>query len=155
MKTIFKIFLITLLLALYAGCNSATYEIVEVEEVVDIKTEKTQASDIKEEPTVTDNNTNENKVTDNKFTDKQVTSKFFAIQIGAFNKENNASSFTDKAKNSLSGQDISYKNVEGMYKVRLGSFTNVGEASDILKFVQEKGFTDSFIVELTYYKMEK
>jgi cell division protein FtsN len=154
MKTTIKLIFLGIIMAFYAGCNSATYEIIEVEEVVDIKPEKSTISDIKEEPTTTENSVSENKVNDNKFTDKQMTAKIFAIQIGAFNREDNASSFTDKAKNKLAGEDVSYKNVEGLYKVRLGSFNNVSDAAALLQIIQQKGFTDSFIVELTYYKVE-
>ncbi len=145
MKTICRILSLVILITLYAGCNSSIYEIVEVEEPVEIKQEKSPITDIKEEP----------KITENKFTDKQIMSKTYSIQIGAFNNEDNASNFTDNARNSLSGQDIYYKNIEGLYKVRLGNFNNRGDAIVFLGKIQEKGFSDSFIIELTYYKIEK
>jgi cell division septation protein DedD len=149
MKTTCRILSLVLIITLYTGCNSAIYEIVEVEEPVEIKPEKSPITDIKEDIK------EEPKITENKFTDKQLVSKTYSIQIGAFNQENNASQFTDNARNILSGQEIYYKDIEGLYKVRLGNFTSKAEAIAFLGKIQENGFSDSFIVELTYYKVEK
>lgn len=149
MKALYKIFAFIILVVFYSGCNSTIYEIIEVEEPVEIKPEKTEVPDIKEDIT------EEPKITDNKFTDKQLMTKTFAIQIGAFNSEVNATGFTDKAKKSLKGQDIYVKNIEGLYKVRLGNFNSKEEAISLLEKIQGSGFSDSFVVELTYYKVEK
>ena len=132
----------------YFGCNSTIYEIVEVEEPVEIKPEKTFNNDIKEEIS------EEPKFTENKFTDKQMISKTFAIQIGAFNEESNASRFTDQARKKISNSEIYFKDIDGLFKVRLGNFSSKTDAISILEELQAKGFNDSFIVELTYYKVE-
>jgi cell division septation protein DedD len=148
MKAYFKIIAFILLGLFYFGCNSTMYEIVEVEEPVEIKPEKTSNNDIKEEIS------EEPKVTENKFTDKQMISKTFAIQIGAFNEESNASRFTDKARKQISNSEIYFKDIDGLFKVRLGNFSSKSDAMTILEELQAKGFNDSFIVELTYYKVE-
>lgn len=148
MKAYFKIIAFILLSLFYFGCNSTMYEIVEVEEPVEIKPEKTSNNDIKEEIS------EEPKVTENKFTDKQMISKTFAIQIGAFNEESNASRFTDKARKQISNSEIYFKDIDGLFKVRLGNFSSKSDAMTILEELQAKGFNDSFIVELTYYKVE-
>lgn len=148
MKAILKIVALILLALFYFGCNSTIYEIVEVEEPVEIKPEKTANNDIKEEISETP------KVTENKFTDKQIISKTFAIQLGAFNEESNASKFTDKARKQTSNTEIYYKDIDGLFKVRLGAFNNKSDAAAILEQLQTAGFNDSFIVELTYYRVE-
>lgn len=133
-----------------AGCNSSIYEIVEVEEPVEIKEEvkppvaETQ-EEIKEEP----------KLPDNKFTDKQVVSKNYVVQIGAFSEELNASKYTRKAKQSYPGEDIYYKDIDGLFKVRLGNFDSKTDAITMMEKLKSTGFPDSFVVELTYMKVEK
>ena len=127
----------------FTGCNSTIYEIIEVEEPVEIKEEvKSPVSEIKEDPTPTEN----------KFSEKQVVSRSYVIQIGAFNDEANAEKFSNSAKTSLSGQDITLKNIDGLYKIRLGGFNNKEEAIEYLNTAKDAGFSDSFVVELTYLK---
>lgn len=146
LKNIIKVFFIIVLFALYTGCNSAIYEIVEVEEPVEeIKEEvKPPVTEIKEDT----------KPTENKFSEKQVVSRNYVIQIGAFNDEVNAEKFTNSAKNKLSGMDIIVKNIEGLYKIRLGNFTSKEDALSFLNKAKDAGFGDSFVVELTYLKQE-
>lgn len=139
-----KIFFIIALFALYTGCNSAIYEIVEVEEPVEeIKEEvKPPVTEIKEDT----------KPTENKFSEKQVVSRNYVIQIGAFNDQNNADIFTISAKRKMSGEDIVVKNIDGLYKIRLGNFNSKEDAINFLNKTKEAGFSDSFVVELTYIK---
>lgn len=153
-KTIFKLItLSTLGLFLYSGCNSAIYEIIEVEEPVEIKEEKTEVAEIKEE--IKEESKEEPKE-EIKFSDNQQISTTFAIQIGAFDRERNATKFTNKARTRLTDHDIYYKDVEGLYKVRLSTtYNSFDEALVMLKDLWERGFSDSFIVRLTYYKSEK
>ncbi len=137
----------------FTGCNSTIYEIIEVEEPVEIKEEvKAPVSDIKEdtEPTSITSTT----PTENKFSEKQVVSRSYVIQIGAFNDEVNAEKFTNSAKNKLASQDIVLKNIDGLYKIRLGGFNSKEEAIDYLNTAIDAGFSDSFVVELTYVKQE-
>lgn len=134
------------LFVFYAGCNSAIYEIVEVEEPVEeIKEEvKPPVTEIKEDT----------KPTENKFSEKQVISRNYVIQIGAFNNEANAEKFTSSARNKLNGMDIIVKNIEGQYKIRLGNFDSKEDALNFLTEAKDAGFMDSFVVELTYIKQE-
>ena len=134
-----------MLFGVYSGCNSAIYEIVEVEEPVEIKEEvKPPVSEIKEDP----------KPVENKFSEKQVVSRSYVIQIGAFNDETNAEKYSNSARSKLTGHDITLKNIDGLYKIRLGSFNNKEEAINYLNIAKEAGFSDSFVVELTYLKQE-
>ncbi|MBL8017024.1 MAG: SPOR domain-containing protein, partial [Ignavibacteria bacterium] len=55
-------------------------------------------------------------------------------------------------KNKLSGQEIYYKDIDGLYKVRLGSFSSKEDAIGFLSNAKNAGFPDSFVVELTYVK---
>lgn len=140
---LFSFFIVLLLV--YSGCNSAIYEIVEVEEPIEIKEEvKPPVSDIKED----------SKPNENKFSEKQVVSRTYVIQIGAFNDEDNAENFSSLAKSKISGQQITLKNIDGLYKIRLGSFNNKEDALKHLYIAKNAGFSDSFVVELTYLKQE-
>jgi cell division protein FtsN len=134
------------LFALYTGCNSAIYEIVEVEEPIEeIKEEvKPPVTEIKEDT----------KPPENKFSEKNVVSRTYVVQIGAFTDEENAERYSGSAKNKISGYDITVKNIEGLYKIRLGSFATKEEAINILNMAKNAGFGDSFVVELTYIKQE-
>lgn len=160
-KTIYKLIILTVLCVfLYSGCNSAIYEIIEVEEPVEeIAEEKTTSEEItavteetKEEPK--DEIKLESSITDNKFTDKQQIAKTYAIQLGAFNGEENASRLTINAAKRLSEYQVYYKDIEGLYKVRFGNYNNLDEAKILLEEIRQRGFKDSFIVELTYYKVD-
>lgn len=143
LNKLYSFLILGFLILTYNGCNSAIYEIVEVEEPVEIKQETKQpVSEIKEDT----------KPIDNKFSEKQVVSRTYVIQIGAFTDEDNAEKFTNSAKNKLSGQEIYYKDIDGLYKVRLGSFSSKEDAIGFLSNAKNAGFPDSFVVELTYVK---
>ena len=145
-----KIFAIIVVISglVYTGCNSPIYEIVEVEEPIEIKEEPKQetppVSDIKEDT----------KPSENKFSEKNVISKSYIIQIGAFNDEKNADRYYDKARQSFEGMDLSVKNIEGLYKIRLAGFSSRDEAIAFLQKAKDAGFSDSFVVELTLVKTE-
>jgi cell division protein FtsN len=143
LKKFYGFILLGILVLFYNGCNSAIYEIVEVEEPVEIKEEvKQPVSEIKEE----------SKPIENKFSEKQVVSRTYVIQIGAFTDESNALKFTNSAKSKLNGQEIYYKDIDGLFKVRLGGFGSKEEALSFLSNAKNAGFADSFVVELTYIK---
>lgn len=166
-SAIYKFVLVIMMPLVYTGCNSTMYEIIEVEEPVEIKEEPpvTQNTEIKEETAtnttetanndLTRNNENQEQKSDTKFSDKQLVSRTFAIQIGAFNSERNAAGFTKDSKNALNDTEIYYKNIDGQYKVRFGTFNEINEALIKLENVKSNGFQDAFLVELTYYKAEK
>jgi cell division septation protein DedD len=141
--------LITGALFFYAGCNSSTYEIVEVEETVEIKEElKYPEADIVPE-IKEDTNQPENKLSSN-----QVISRNYVVQIGAFSDEINAGKFTNTAKENLASEEIYYKDIDGLFKVRLGNFSSRTDAMAKMQMLKELGYTDSFVVELTYMKIE-
>lgn len=153
LKTCCKLITLAVLCVfLYSGCNSAIYEIIEVEEPVEIKPEKTEVADIKED---IKEEVKEEPKEEPKYTEEQLVSKTFAIQIGAFNRERNATNFTKKARRNLTDYEIYCKDIDGQYKVRLtNTFKTVEEATPLLETLQARGFTDSFILELKYYKVE-
>lgn len=145
MKKIYWFFSIHYTFLVYSGCNSAIYEIVEVEEPVEIKEEvKPPVTEIKEDT----------KPPENKFSEKQVVSRMYVIQVGAFNDEANAEKYSNNAKLKLTGHEVTLKNIDGLYKIRLGNFTSKEDAINYLKTAKDAGFTDSFVVELTYLKQE-
>jgi|SRR4030095_5159417 len=166
-----------LLIMLFTGCNSTLYDIVEIEEPVEIKPEvKTTENDIKsdietstlsestsKESTTpessslesTSNNTELNPSV-NKFSDKEVISQKYVIQVGAYNQMSNASSCERRAQNKLAGQDVYMKEYEdGLYKVRFGNFASKTEAINYLSVVQKAGFSDSFVLEVSTVKVAK
>jgi len=136
---------IIIALFIYTGCNSSIYEIVEVEETVEVKEElKLPEADIKEDT----------KPPEGKINESQVVSRNYVVQIGAFSDELNAEKFTTTAKENLGGEEIYYKDIDGLFKVRLGNFSSRTDAIAKMQKLKESGYTDSFVVELTYMKIE-
>ncbi len=146
MNKILRIYAFLMLVVLvYSGCNSPTYEIIEVEEPIEIKEEtKTPVTEIKEDI----------KPPENKFNEKTVIARNYIIQIGAFNDVVNASKFTQYAKSIIGEDEVSYKENDGMYKVRLKPLDSRMEALELLNKVKDLGFMDSFLIEITYLKQE-
>ena len=137
--------LLILVILIYSGCNSPTYEIIEVEEPIEIKEEtRPPVTEIKEEI----------KPPENKFTEKTIVARNYIVQIGAFSSKGNASKFTDYAKSKITGEEIVLREDDGLYKVRLGNLGSKTDALELLKKIKEMGFTDSFLIELTYLKQE-
>jgi cell division septation protein DedD len=174
-STILRISSLILLLALYTGCNSTLYDIVEIEEPVEIKpdikapesdiksdkeenktlTESTQPETTQPESTTKETST-ESSRNESKFSDKDVISQKYVIQVGAFNSLSNASSCTRSAQKKLNNQDIYMKDYDdGLYKVRFGNFSSKSEAINYLGVVQSAGFMDSFVVEVSTVKVAK
>lgn len=145
-----KIFFIIALFAFFAGCNSAIYEIVEVEEPVEevkeeIKEEvKPPVSEIKEDP----------KPTENKFSEKTVVAYSYFVQLGAYIEEFSAIRISNTAKNRLGRTDITVTNVDGLYKIRIGNFNTREEAIEYLDKTKYAGYRDSFYGSLSYLKQE-
>jgi SPOR domain len=139
----------------FAGCNSATYEIIEVEEEVEIKEEmKTVDSDIKTE-NFTSETPVENKEPETRYTEKQVISRTYVIQIGAYISEYSAEKLVRRASTKIADPNISYKFVDGLYKVRLSrEFQDKNEAIEYLKTIWALRFGDSFVVEVTRVRTE-
>ncbi len=146
----------------FAGCNSAVYEIIEVEEPVEFKEEvKQPESDIK---TDTDSKNEsigdksvveETRSVESKYTEKQVISRTYVVQIGAYINESSAEKLIRKASARIADPNITYKLVDGLYKVRLSrEFTDKNEAIEYLKTIWALRFGDSFVVEVTKVKAE-
>lgn len=138
---------IIIALFFYIGCNSSIYEIVEVEETVEIKEDLKSPepdTEIKEDT----------KPPESKISESQVVSRNYVVQIGAFSDEINAGKFTSTAKKNLAGEEIYYKDIDGLFKVRLGNFSSKTDAIAKMQKLKELGYTDSFVVELTYMKIE-
>jgi cell division protein FtsN len=149
-KDIVKLIIMLIPLFIFAGCNSAIYEIVEVEEPVEIKEEMKQpVADIKEDITA-------NKVETDvpKYNQDQVVSQTYVVQIGAFKSETSAEKLTRSASEIIAGQSVYYKDVEGLFKVRVGSFNNKQDAVDFLAKVRALNYSDSFVVMLTNVKVK-
>jgi len=70
----------------------------------------------------------------------------YTIQLGAYTLESNALEILSRARN-LFSEDVYYKLLGGLYKVRLGSFTTLPEAFTFLNKVKDAGFSDSFVTE--------
>jgi cell division septation protein DedD len=94
-----------------------------------------------------DNEKPDTRIQDNKFSEK--TPKTYAIQLGAFNAEDNAQAFMEKAKQILKTQNIYYKNVDGVFKIRAGNFNSLDETLTMLNKINNDGFTDIFITDLS------
>jgi cell division septation protein DedD len=84
-----------------------------------------------------------------KTSEKISLSKSYSVQIGAFNEEEYISNFVENAKEILKIKDIDYKKVDGMYKIRIGSFSSLEDAAVVLNKIFDRGFTDTFVVETT------
>lgn len=137
--------------AIFTGCNSSIYEIIEVEETVEVKEEPKQ-----EAPPVTDipEIKEETKPSENKFVEKNVVSRTYVIQIGAYLDEVNAERFMRSAQKKLTKEELVLKNVDGLHKIRLGNFSTKEDAINYLNNILSAGFRDCFVVELTYIKQE-
>jgi septal ring-binding cell division protein DamX len=72
----------------------------------------------------------------------------YAVQIGAFNTEENALAFTENAKSILKNKDIRYAKVGGQYKIWVGKYGSLEEAAVMLNNVFNDGYTDVFVVEI-------
>ncbi len=148
MKNLGNLALVLPVVILFWGCNSTIYDIEEIEEKVEVTSTQdtslySQNNEIKEDLKT------DTKILENKFTDKQVVAHVYAVQIGAFLDENNASAFTNVAKKEID-QSVYYKSYGGLFKVRIGSYSNLSEAIKLLDKLKNSGYSDSFIVELTY-----
>ena len=132
------------------GCESAS-NVNEKTITNEIKNPPDSAFTVNKDTSEIKDDLRSEKVKENKFTEKDAVGREYAIQIGAFSSESNALTFINKAKNRLP-QNIYYKDFQGLYKVRLGNFSSKDEAMAVLEKIVSDGFTDSFLVELTYVK---
>jgi len=72
--------------------------------------------------------------------------KVLTIQLGAFASESSAKTFSDNAAGTL-GINVNYEKINGLYKVRAGTFNSLSDALTALDRVKSSGFKDGFIIE--------
>jgi len=147
LSKIFK-YIILILIPVFAGCSSRSYDIEEVEEESPEEQYKPTEPEIKKEieQPKEDLKTNETK---EEVAEDKTGPVIYTIQIGAFYIENNALGFLNEAKNKL-GPDVEYRITDGLYKVNLGKYNTRSEALAVLGKIQESGYTDAFIT--VFYK---
>lgn len=73
----------------------------------------------------------------------------FTIQIAAFNDEANAGTYIANNMQLLKGYDIFYKSNGELFKVMIGHFRSLEEASYQLREVYNLGYGDTFITALS------
>lgn len=141
-KTLY-ISVLALILWIFSSCNSTGYEIEEVEDYSD-STVISSRNEIKQEveqPKV------EIKTDPVEKKSPEITeSKIYIVQVGAFENEYNAAAFTNKIKNELN-ISISYKLINGLFKVRTVEFTRIDDAASLLSKIKESGYEDAFITD--------
>jgi len=138
------------------GCNSTTYDIIEVEEVVTEPVSKKPDTIATNEFTSTDIKQDlkpDSKLNETSLGDKQLVSKSYTVQIGAFINESNAVKYLNSANKKIPGE-FYYKQIEGLFKIRIGNYNQKSEAYDMLEKLHSYGFSDSFIIETKYYQLQ-
>ena len=79
--------------------------------------------------------------------DKTTAVNNYTIQIGAFSNLKFAENYSAKARTVLNlSTDI--VNEEGLYRIRIGSYHSLQDASGVLENIKSSGFSDSFIIAL-------
>lgn len=133
------IFLIAAGLNIYS-CGSSAYDIEEVENPPDT-TRTVPKPEIREETAQP-----EPEVKEKISTVETKIDVIYTIQLGAYTLESNALEILSRARN-LFLEEVNYKLIGGLYKVRLGSFSTLPEAFTFLNKVKDAGFSDSFVSE--------
>ncbi len=131
--------LVFLFLSAYLiGCSSGEYDLekVQVEYV-----EKSLKYDTLE-TLITDTVLNKEDLVINTSTKETFT---FIVQIGAFAMPDNFERFYATAK-SVVGDEIYYKVINNLYKIRLGNYSNKADALITLERMKNLGYFDAFIV---------
>lgn len=131
-------------LAVFFSCNDAGYELEKERNEDTLKTET--HSEIKQDVAKPKTEIRQDAVKDTASINK-LYSKYFAIQIGAFQNETNALDFIAKSRNMLNF-DLDYMNVNGLFKVRAGKFINRNDAVKALLEIAALGFKDAFVAEV-------
>ena len=133
---LYLLFIILSITALFASCSSGEYDIDEYK--VDY-TEKTVKADTIRKVTIKDDKIKEDK------TDLTKDSYTYIVQIGAFLIPSNFERFFTRAKQSL-GEGVYYDQSGGLYKIRIGNYSNRAEAIKYMEFTKTKGYYDSFVI---------
>jgi len=132
------VFIILFLVSFLCGCNSKSYEI---EEEIDssLVTSKPEIKQDLEEPKL--------EIKEETKQVPKVASVSYTIQLGAFSQEANSLEFVKNAKQNLTG-DVYTRLINGLYKVRYGSYNTKEEAISNLNTVRDLGYDDAFIIEI-------
>ena len=69
----------------------------------------------------------------------------YTVQIGAYGNPLNFQRFYDKSKSVL-GESVYYKQIENIYRIRIGSFDLKADAINYMEKLKGMGFTDAFVV---------
>ena len=68
-----------------------------------------------------------------------------SVQIGSFANENYANRFANIARDNLRTSVKVSLSREGLYRILIGEFNDINAAREILSFVKNNGYNDSFI----------
>jgi hypothetical protein len=124
----------------YTGCSSGEYEIAEYKVQYDEKTIVIDTigiiTDIKEDITKREELKLDVKVKET-FT--------FTVQIGAFINKDNFDRFLAVAKQKV-GAEVYFEMQNGIYKIRVGNFTNRAEAMKYWEQARRLGYFDAFVI---------
>lgn len=132
------------------SCRSTSYDYEEVEEeYVEIPVSKTDNAgvDSKNQDVSYSESSQKETVLKESVSKESSGAVSYTVQIGAFTNEQNATEYFNKAKSKLP-YDITMKNINGLYKLRIGNFANRDEAYKMLDKIRELGFDDSFMVKI-------
>lgn len=142
-KSLSCLFFAAVLTVLWS-CNDTGYEI-QKEETEDAPKTETH-SEIKQDVAQPKTEIRQDAVKDTAAINK-LYSKYFAIQIGAFQNESNAIDFIAKSRSMLNF-DLDYMHVNGLFKVRAGKFISRNDAVKALLEIAALGFKDAFVAEV-------
>jgi len=131
---VYLIFIISI-----AGCSSGEYDIRKTTVEYTEKTLKYDTVKIVTSDTATD--------TSQKDEYLQIKTEIYSytIQIGAYVNESNFQKFYENAKITL-GDDVYYKLIDNIYKIRIGDFNSKSEALQLLEKVNALGYNDAFVL---------
>ena len=76
---------------------------------------------------------------------RRTNSKQYAIQLGAFENEENAAEYEQKVKETIDYDINTYQN-SGLFKIRTGDY-QLKDALTVIKTIRQSGFTNAIIVE--------
>ncbi len=155
-----KYFSLVLLFAgILIGCGSSEVDVTVddeglVQEDLDSKLPGGQAiqDDVKLGDKITENSDSsfpeKRNTEETKFSNSLSNKKMFAVQIAAFNDEENAKQFIETNKSLVERYGIYCKNQDNLYKILIGSFSSLDLAGNRLREIYSLGYNDTFILEL-------
>jgi hypothetical protein len=146
------------------GCGSSDLELTESDEEITLDNELDNKlpggmpieDAVKSHDKLTENSDSGSPYKKNKeetkFSKTETVKKTFAVQIAAFNDEENAKQYIETQKELLKGYSLYCKNQDNLYKVLIGSYNSLDLAGNKLREVYSMGYNDTFILELSSAK---